>query len=159
MFIIGLSKKRPAVFQIRDHMMNFFKDRFPIVDTRVLGVLSYLKSLAFALTREMNEGGLKLRAMSLVYTSLLSLAPLLAVSFSILKGFGVHNQVEPLLLEVLAPLGEKGVEITANIIVFVENIQVGVLGFVGFLMLFYTVVSLLSEIEACFNHSESCLHE
>lgn len=90
--------------------------------------------------------------MSLVYTSLLSLAPLLAVSFSILKGFGVHNQIEPMLLNWLSPLGEKGQEITRNIISFVENIQVGVLGFIGFLMLFYTVVSLIGQIEASFNH-------
>lgn len=105
-----------------------------------------------ALLREYAEGGLKQRAMSLVYISLLSLAPLLAVSFSILKGFGVHNQIEPFLFELLAPLGEKGVEITGNIIAFVENIKVGVLGFVGFLMLFYTAISLLAEIEGCFNH-------
>lgn len=113
-----------------------------------------LTSQAFskALMREYDEGGLKQRAMSLVYISLLSLAPLLAVSFSILKGFGVHNQIEPFLLELLAPLGEKGAEITGNVIAFVENIKVGVLGFIGFLMLFYTAISLLGEVESCFNH-------
>lgn len=111
-----------------------------------------LKSFINVLIRELEEGGLKHRAMSLVYTSLLSLAPLLAVSFSVLKGFGVHNQIEPLLKQTLAPLGDKSEEITTNIIRFVENIQVGVLGFVGFLMLFYTVVSLLAQIEDCFNH-------
>ena len=79
------------------------------------------------LIREFNEDGLKQRAMSLVYTTLLSLAPLLAVSFSILKGFGVHNQIQPFLLELLSPLGEKATELTTNIIAFVENLQVGVL--------------------------------
>jgi len=43
-------------------------------------------------------GRLSLEAMSLVYTTLLSLVPLLAVSFSVLKGFGVHKRIEPLLL-------------------------------------------------------------
>ncbi len=104
------------------------------------------------LIREFNEDGLKYRAMSLVYTTLLSLAPLLAVSFSILKGFGVHNTIQPILLELLTPLGEKAVEISANIISFVENLQVGVLGFLGFLMLFYTVISLIDQIESCFNY-------
>lgn len=131
--------------------MTFLKQKTP-VSVYFQAILSYLKMVVAVLARELDEGGLKLRAMSLVYTSLLSLAPLLAVSFSILKGFGVHNQVEPLLLELLAPLGGKGAELTANIIGFVENIQVGVLGFVGFLMLFYTVVSLIGQIEACFNH-------
>jgi len=114
--------------------------------------LRRMRLLASVLMRELHDDGLALRAKSLVYTSLLSLAPLLAVSFSILKGFGVHNQIEPLLAEFLSPLGDKGVEVTANIIAFVENIQVGVLGFVGFLMLFYTVVSLMQQIEDCFNH-------
>lgn len=104
------------------------------------------------LIREFNEDGLKQRAMSLVYTTLLSLAPLLAVSFSILKGFGVHNQIQPFLFELLAPLGEKATELTQTIIAFVENLQVGVLGFVGFLMLFYTVISLIDQIESCFNY-------
>ncbi|MEQ1636322.1 MAG: YhjD/YihY/BrkB family envelope integrity protein [Methylococcales bacterium] len=104
------------------------------------------------LIREFNEEGLKFRAMSLVYTTLLSLAPLLAVSFSILKGFGVHNQIQPLLLELLSPLGEKAIEVTTNLIYFVEHLQVGVLGFVGFLMLFYTAISLVDQIESCFNY-------
>jgi membrane protein len=111
-----------------------------------------LKKWFRVLLREFDEDGLKYRAMSLVYTSLLSLAPLLAVSFSILKAFGVHNQAQPLLLDFLNPLGKKAEEVTTNIITFVENIQVGVLGFVGFLMLFYTSVSLLEQIEDCFNH-------
>ncbi|MGR8931112.1 MAG: YhjD/YihY/BrkB family envelope integrity protein [Gammaproteobacteria bacterium] len=122
----------------------------PIVD--IQRFISQLRLFVAVAIRELEEGGLKLRAMSLVYTSLLSLAPLLAVSFSILKGFGVHNQIEPMLLHLLEPLGEKGAEITVNVIAFVENIQVGVLGFIGFLMLFYTVISLLGQIEACFNH-------
>lgn len=105
-----------------------------------------------ALRREYDEGGLALHATSLVYTSLLSLAPLLAVSFSVLKAFGVHNQLEPFLFEVLSPLGEKSEEITRTIIGFVEGISVAVLGVIGFAALFYTVVSLLEKIEYTFNH-------
>lgn len=107
--------------------------------------------VAHNLAVELAEGDLTLRAMSLVYTTLLSLVPLLAVSFSMLKAFGVHNQIEPLLLNFLAPLGEKGVEFTARIIDFVENVKVGVLGSLGLAMLIYTVVSLVQKIEGAFN--------
>jgi membrane protein len=86
-----------------------------------------------------------------VYTTLLSLVPLLAVSFSVLKAFDVHNQIKPLLLTFLAPLGLQGVEIADRVIGFVENMKVGVLGAVGLSMLFYTVVSLIQKIEAAFN--------
>lgn len=128
------------------------KQDFSFFVHRLQNTALTVRAFGKALMREYDEGGLKQRAMSLVYISLLSLAPLLAVSFSILKGFGVHNQIEPFLLELLVPLGDKGAEITGNVIAFVENIKVGVLGFIGFLMLFYTAISLLGEVESCFNH-------
>lgn len=101
--------------------------------------------------KDFSEDLFNLRAMSLVYTSLLSLVPLLAVSFSVLKGFGVHNQIEPALANFLAPLGPKGEEITLQIIGFVENLNVGVLGSIGLAMLLYTVISLIQKIEDAFN--------
>ncbi len=114
-------------------------------------VLTRLLKVAAAVWRELADGQLSLHAMSLVYTTLLSLVPLLAVSFSVLKAFGVHNQIKPLLLTILAPLGAQGVEITDNVIGFVENMEVGVLGAVGLSLLFYTVVSLIQKIESAFN--------
>ncbi len=105
----------------------------------------------YVVSRDLGEGQLTLRAMSLVYTTLLSLVPLLALSFSVLKGFGVHNQIRPALLAFLAPLGEKGAEITDHIIGFVNNIKVGVLGALGLGLLIYTVTTLLQKIEFAFN--------
>lgn len=103
------------------------------------------------IVREATEGQLTLRAMSLVYTTLLSMVPLLALSFSVLKAFGAHNAVEPLILGVLEPLGEQGEEITQNVMEFIDNIQVGVLGFVGLIFLVYTVIALVQKIEQAFN--------
>ena len=104
-----------------------------------------------ATARDVAEGMLTLRAMGLVYTTLLSLVPLLAVSFSVLKGFGVHNQVEPMLLSVLEPLGEKGIELAEKIIGFVDNVNVKVLGSLSLIFLFYTVISLMTKIEQSLN--------
>jgi membrane protein len=107
---------------------------------------------AYALARDLGEGQLTLRSMSLVYTTLLSVVPLLAFSFSVLKGFGVHRQVEPLLYEFLHPLGEHGVEITNQIIRFVENVRGGVLGGIGLALLIFTVISMIQKIEDTFNY-------
>lgn len=109
--------------------------------------------ILIATARDIAEGLLTLRAMGLVYTTLLSLVPLLAVSFSVLKGFGVHNQVEPMLLNLLQPLGEQGVEITDKIIGFVDNVNVRVLGSLSLVFLFYTVISLLTKIEQALNNT------
>jgi membrane protein len=97
------------------------------------------------------QGSLTLHAMSLVYTTLLSLVPLLAVSFSVLKGFGVHNQLEPMLLQVLAPLGAQAQDVTSNLIHFVDQTEVRVLGSLGLGLLLYSVISLISKIELVFN--------
>jgi membrane protein len=117
------------------------------------GRLMLVARMVFAVSRDLTQGYLSLQAMSLVYTTLLSLVPLLAVSFSVLKGFGVHNEVEPLLLNALAPLGEPGREISAQIIGFVDNMKVGVLGSVGLVVLLYTVVTLIQKIEQVFNYT------
>ncbi len=109
------------------------------------------QQILYKIYQDLTQDELNLRAMGLVYTTLLSLVPLLAVSFSVLKAFGVHNQLEPFLLNLLAPLGSQGEEITINIIGFVENIKVGVLGAVGLAFLFYTIISLLQKIEGAFS--------
>ncbi|MBU2641283.1 MAG: YihY/virulence factor BrkB family protein [Gammaproteobacteria bacterium] len=102
-------------------------------------------------TRDVAGERLNLRAMSLVYTTLLSLVPLLAVSFSVLKAFGVHNAARPALLALLAPLGDERVQMVDQITGFVDNIKVGVLGVVGVAMLLYTAVSLVQKVEQGFN--------
>jgi len=101
--------------------------------------------------RDLTEGMITLRAMSLVYTTLLSLVPLLAVSISVLKGFGVHDQLEPTLTGLLAPIGEQSAEVSARIVGFVENMKIGVLGALGLVLLIYTAISLIQKIEAAFN--------
>lgn len=107
--------------------------------------------IAVAVGQDLAAGQLNLRATSLVYTTLLSLVPLLALAFAMFKAFGVHNQLEPALISLLEPLGEKGVELAQQLVQFVENMGVGVLGAVGLAMLLYTVVSTIQKIEGAFN--------
>ncbi len=121
-------------------------------EPRLLRVGVRMLQILRAVYREFVRGELSTHAMGLVYTTLFSMVPLLAVSFSVLKAFGVRNLIEPLLLNFLEPLGEQRFDITAQIVGFVENVRVGVLGFLGLVFLFYTVVSLLQKIEQAFNH-------
>lgn len=130
-----------------DKVWNTAEAQFSAGQVRLVNALR----IAHLVIRDFLEGMITLRAMGLVYTTILALVPLLAVSFSVLKGFGVHNQVEPLLLNLFLPMGEKGVELAAVIIEFVDNTKAGVLGSLGLLLLIYTVVSLLQKIEQAFN--------
>jgi membrane protein len=110
-----------------------------------------LLRITFALGNDLIFGRLTLWAGSLVYTTLLSLVPLLAVSFSLFKAFGIHNQLQPLLHEFLTPLGTQGEFITNNIIEFVDRVDVAVLGATGVAMLFVTAILTISKIEDAFN--------
>ena len=94
---------------------------------------------------------LNLQAMSLTYSTLLSLVPFLAVMFSVLKAFEAQNVLEPFLLQMLRPLGQEASRVADRIINFVGNIHVGILGAVGVAMLFYTVVTLVAKVEDALN--------
>lgn len=106
----------------------------------------------YAMLRDFFTGQLTMRAMSLVYTTLLSIVPLLAFSFAILKGFGVFNQLEPYLNGLLAPLGAQGDEITRQILALVNNVKGSVLGGVGLAFFLYTAISTVQKVEEAFNY-------
>jgi membrane protein len=120
--------------------------------TQFKRLLYSLIKIAVMVARGFIENLVKLQAMALAFKTLLSLAPLLAVIFSILKGLGVHNRMEPALAEALSPLGEKGREITAHLIGFVDKMSAGALGSIGMVTLFITVLSLMGTIEEAFNY-------
>ncbi len=119
---------------------------------RIRDLAELVYTWAKALVGAVRSEGLDYRATSLAYTTLLAIVPGLALSFSLLKAFGVNNQLEPFLLQMLAPLGDKANELTKAIIGFVTKVNVGVLGFVGLMVLVYTIISMLEKIETAFNH-------
>lgn len=120
-------------------------------DSRLTKGVWHSSRVLFAVVRDILYGNITLHAMGLVYTSLLSLIPFLALMFSVLTALGVHNQLEPVLENFLEPLGDLAPIITENVLHFVDNIQVGVLGFAGMGFLIYTVISLIQKIEQAFN--------
>lgn len=108
--------------------------------------------LIYVIIKGFSEEQLILRAMSLVYTTLLSFVPLLAVSFSVLKAFGVHTRFLIFLYYFLEPLGASGVDLSMKIIGFVENVKISVLGSIGLSALIYTVISTVQKIESALNY-------
>nr|WP_245168276.1 YhjD/YihY/BrkB family envelope integrity protein [Desulfobaculum xiamenense] len=90
-----------------------------------------------------------LRASALAYTTVLSLVPLLAVAFSISKGFGIQNS--QFIREMLMQATAGNPDVVEAIIGYINNTNVGTLGVAGVALLFMTVISLLGNIEASFN--------
>ncbi|RMD59611.1 MAG: YihY family inner membrane protein, partial [Nitrospirae bacterium] len=141
---------------IVDKIYNFFIYGIWEIDINRLNkpkaaLLKFVR-LIYLLVDEIMNGQLTMRAMGLVFTTLLSLVPLLAVAFSMLKAFGVQYAISDTLYNFLSPLGPKADEITAKIIEFVDNIKVGVLGSLGLIILLYNVISVMKKIEDAFNY-------
>ncbi|NVN92673.1 MAG: YihY/virulence factor BrkB family protein [Desulfuromonadales bacterium] len=88
-----------------------------------------------------------LRAAALTYTTALSLIPVLAIAFAILKGLGAQNTLEPLLQE----LAGDSQETITRIIAYVNNTNFKSIGAIGLLTLVITAISLLGSIEVAFN--------
>jgi len=89
-------------------------------------------------------------ACSLSFTFLLSLIPMLAMVFSIAKGFGIQDKIEPLLLE-KAVGGEIASGLLPRIVEYVNNTNVTALGSIGLFFIAYTAISMLGKIEDSFN--------
>ncbi|MGH8271177.1 MAG: YhjD/YihY/BrkB family envelope integrity protein, partial [Gammaproteobacteria bacterium] len=117
-------------------------------EPRWLASLRATGQIAWLLARDIFEGRLNLYAMSLVYSTLIAIVPLLAFAVAALKGLGVKGVLGPSLRRLLEPLGNSGGELTDKILLFVGNVQVGVLGIFGVLLLAFTAISLLRKIEA-----------
>ncbi|GAB6010652.1 YihY/virulence factor BrkB family protein [Viscerimonas tarda] len=120
------------------------------VSTSKLSLYNVIKS--FVLTyRNINVYQLNTRAGALTYNTLLSIVPMLAVLFAIAGGFGFQNIVKSELFSYFE--GQR--EILEKAMVFVDkSLQYasgGVFLGVGLIMLLYTVISLMSNIEANFN--------
>jgi membrane protein len=111
-------------------------------------VLRYL----YAIVRDILAGQLTLRAMSLVYTTLLSVVPLIALSFSVLKGLGIHNELRPVLYRVMAPLGPQGAEIVDEVVDLVDNVSGGLLGGISLAFFIFTAISMVQKVEESFNY-------
>lgn len=105
----------------------------------------------YAVLRDVTTGPLTLHAMGLVYVTILAVVPLLAVSLSVLKAFGFEREIEPVLRQILGPLGNAGAAITAQIMGFVANAQGNVLAGVGLLVLFLTAISMAEQVEGSLN--------
>jgi membrane protein len=123
------------------------------IDPRALGrgqlFLLQQGQLAALVARDFVADHCLLRASALTYTTLLSIVPLLALMFSLLKGLGVQDLLEPLILDRIAVGSEK---IVSQIIEYINNTNFGQLGTLGLVALIFSVLALLSNIEESFNH-------
>jgi len=109
--------------------------------------ISLLQFMSFTSSKFIADDSL-LRATALSFTTLLSIVPLLALAFSVLKGLGAQNKLAPLILNQVA----AGSEVVVNqIISYIGNTNMTSVGVIGLVALIYTAINMLGSIEEAFN--------
>lgn len=103
--------------------------------------------------KQIKDAQLFLVASSLAYTTILSIIPLLALSFAIFEAFGgmkkLFDTIEPFILSNLAQGTSE--EVITIIQSFVKNAHTSAVGVSGFIGLMITSMSMLSSIENAIN--------
>ncbi|HEX5658132.1 MAG TPA: YhjD/YihY/BrkB family envelope integrity protein [Polyangiales bacterium] len=98
---------------------------------------------------------LHVRAAALTYFTVLSLVPLLAFVFAVLKGFGAYDTmidqtIRPYVIGLLS--GNEALRSAfEQVLSFVDRTGVTSLGFIGLLTLFYAATRLLRNVEGALN--------
>jgi membrane protein len=135
-----------------DGKSGFFTKRLWELDPAAIGgfkgeALQLLQFVCFVGANFIRNDAL-LRATALSFTSLLSLVPLLALAFSVLKGLGAQNRLAPFILKQVA----AGQEVVVNrVISYIGNTNMGSVGAIGLAALLYTSISMLGSVESAFN--------
>jgi membrane protein len=106
----------------------------------------------YALLRDLSRGQINLYAMGLVYATLLSLVPLIAFAFAVLKAFGAHRELQPIILEFFKPMGARASEeFTQKVMEFADSVSTGLVGSVGLALLLWTLLGTIKKVEDGFN--------
>jgi membrane protein len=104
--------------------------------------------------RGFDEDRCFLRASALTFYSLLSIVPVVAMLFGIAKGFGFESILKKELIEKFP--GGAQQEVLTKVIGFAETLlqstKGGVIAGIGVIILFWSVIKVLSHIEASLNN-------
>lgn len=105
----------------------------------------------YAILRDLSRGQINLYAMGLVYATLLSIVPLIAFAFAVLKAFGAHRELQPVILEFFKPMGAGATEFTNKVMEFADSVSTGVVGSLGLALLLWTLLGTIKKVEDGFN--------
>jgi membrane protein len=92
-----------------------------------------------------------LRASALTFYSMLSVVPVLAMIFGIAKGFGFEKGLERTILQAAEGQEEVALRIISFSQALLENVKGGLVAGIGLLILFYSIIMILSHIENALN--------
>jgi membrane protein len=114
-------------------------------------ILKQMRILVLAARGFLNDK-VQLRASSLTFYSLLSIIPIAAIVFAIAKGFDVDNNIKIIIQEKFQSQAANLNWLVNEAQTAIEKTSGGYMAGVGIIILFWSVMSLLTNIESSFNH-------
>ena len=114
-------------------------------------VFRQLRILVLAARGFLNDK-VQIRASALTLYTLLSIIPLAAIAFAIAKGFGLDQNLEQILMKEFRTQPEVLSWILSEARNALQETRGGYIAGIGVVILFWSVMSLLDQIESSFNH-------
>ena len=113
-------------------------------------LINQLRVIALAV-RRFREDSCDFRASALTFFSLLSIVPVIAMMFGIAKGFGLEERMKTEILTRFQGQEEMADKIITFANSLLENTKGGLIAGVGVVILFWSVIKVLGNIEHSFN--------
>jgi membrane protein len=114
-------------------------------------ILKQLRIIVLA-ARGFSNDKVNLQASALTFYSLLSVIPVVAIAFAIAKGFGLDQNLKQLIIDKFQSEQEVLKWLLQNAENAIAQTKGAYIAGVGMIILFWSVMALLSHIESSFNH-------
>ncbi|MDR0894357.1 MAG: YihY/virulence factor BrkB family protein [Prevotellaceae bacterium] len=120
------------------------------VTRRTFSVYTIIKTIFLCLNR-FTKDRLTEKASALTYSTLLAIVPILAILFAIARGFGFSNLIERIVSDSWGGQNDTWRVISQFADSYLAQAQSGVFIGVGLVLLLWTVINLIINIETTFN--------
>ncbi|GAO30282.1 ribonuclease BN [Geofilum rubicundum JCM 15548] len=146
--MIVISEKVKAIQKfIEEDIWRMRKDN---TSSRQFWVIRTFRIFVLAVKRFLIDDCM-VKASALTYYSLLSVVPVVALAFAIAKGFGFRESLEEQLHNRLTGHEEVVQWVQEFALSYLDNTKGGMIAGVGVVILLFSVIKILSDIESSFN--------
>ncbi|HEY1038736.1 MAG TPA: YihY/virulence factor BrkB family protein, partial [Bacteroidia bacterium] len=141
-----------AIIRGSSHFLNhkLWRLRVEKLDKKQGFLIKQLRIFTLAI-KGFNEDKCLLKASALTYYLLFSIVPIIALAFAIAKGFGFEKKLEENLLQDLSEQKEVLTQVFTYANEMLSNAKGGIIAGVGVVLLLWSVMKLLGNIEDSFN--------
>ena len=136
-------------------LLDFFRKDIWLIQKEDVGTLLFfgvniLRTIILAI-RSFTDSRITRTAAALSFSSMMAIVPMVAVVFAISRGFGISKYIEQWFSNLLSSQPQVAEAIIGFVNSYLVNAKSGVILGFGFIVMLYTVIMLISNVETAFN--------